>query len=139
VQLNDRVPGPAPRRCGRRVLGMGAVSTEPDEAASALTVKRDTTASRQRVWDVIADGWTYSQWVVGTSWMRAVDRNWPQPSSTIHHSVGIWPALLNDNTEVLASTPGRELVLLAKASPGAGLESRSSLTWTTERLSDRDG
>ncbi|MDT5390177.1 MAG: hypothetical protein QOE04_3818 [Mycobacterium sp.] len=35
--------------------------TVPREANSRLTVERNTSASRQRVWDVMADGWTYSQ------------------------------------------------------------------------------
>ena len=38
-----------------------------------MTVTRDISASRQRVWDVLADGWTYSGWVVGNSRIRAVD------------------------------------------------------------------
>ncbi|MDT5178544.1 MAG: hypothetical protein QOJ95_2742 [Mycobacterium sp.] len=91
--------------------------SEPSEVESSLTVKRETSASRQRVWDVLADGWTYSQWGVGNSRMRAVEANWPAPGSTIHHSIGIWPALLNDSTEVLASEPTRELVLLANGRP----------------------
>jgi uncharacterized protein YndB with AHSA1/START domain len=38
-----------------------------------MTVTRDIAASRQRVWDVLANGWTYSGWVVGNSRIRAVD------------------------------------------------------------------
>lgn len=91
--------------------------SEPPELESSLTVKRETSASRQRVWDVLADGWTYSQWVVGTSRMRAVEPNWPAPGSTIYHSFGIWPALLDDSTEVVASEPTRELVLVANGRP----------------------
>ena len=82
-----------------------------------MTVKRDTSASRQRVWDVMADGWTYSQWVVGNSRMRAVDPDWPAQGSTIRHSIGVWPALLNDSTVVLESAPPHELVLLANGRP----------------------
>ena len=91
--------------------------TEPPEVESSLTVKRETAASRQRVWEVLADGWSYSQWVVGNSRMRAVDTAWPEPGSTIHHSVGVWPVVLNDSTVVVACEPGRELVLLANARP----------------------
>jgi hypothetical protein len=69
------------------------------------------------VWDQIADGWTYAQWVVGNSRMRAVDSTWPAPGSTIHHSVGIWPLLLDDETEVQQCDPQREIVLLAKGRP----------------------
>jgi hypothetical protein len=87
------------------------------EAQSRLTVTRETSASVQAVWDVIADGWTYSQWVVGNSRMRAVDPDWPAPGSQIHHSIGLWPLVINDTTTVEACTPLQELVLLAKTRP----------------------
>ena len=80
-------------------------------------MRRETRASRQRVWDVLADGWTYSQWVVGNSRMRAVDPNWPEPGSTIHHSIGVWPAVINDSTVVESSVPQRQLVLIANSRP----------------------
>ncbi|ANW65159.1 polyketide cyclase [Mycobacterium sp. djl-10] len=91
--------------------------TEHSEVESSLTVKRDTEASRDQVWSVIADGWTYSQWVVGNSRMRAVDPNWPQEGSTIRHSVGAWPLLLDDVTLVQECVPKQKLVLLAKGRP----------------------
>lgn len=93
------------------------MADNPGEVKSSLTVKRETSASRARVWDVIADGWTYSQWVVGNSRMRAVDENWPRSGSTIHHSVGIWPLLLNDETKVQDCQPMEQIVLLAKGRP----------------------
>jgi uncharacterized protein YndB with AHSA1/START domain len=91
--------------------------TENPETESSLTVRRDTSASRAEVWAAIADGWTYSQWVVGNSRMRAVDPNWPQVGSTIRHSVGVWPLLLNDVTVVEECQPLQRLVLLAKGRP----------------------
>lgn len=84
---------------------------------SALTVKRDTTATRAQVWAVLADGWTYSQWVVGNSRMRAVSPDWPAAGATIHHSVGVWPLLLDDVTVVESVEPLEQLVLLAKGRP----------------------
>jgi hypothetical protein len=94
--------------------------TGPAAVDSSLTVKRDTTATRKQVWDVIADGWTYSQWVVGNTRMRAVDPNWPAPGSKIHHTIGVWPLVLNDETEVESCTPEEELVLHAKGRPFGG-------------------
>ncbi|KUH97681.1 polyketide cyclase [Mycolicibacterium acapulense] len=85
-----------------------------------MTVTRDIHASRQQVWDVMADGWTYSQWVVGNSRMRAVDPNWPAPGSEIRHSIGVWPLLLDDVTVVEKSVPPEELVLHAKGRPFGG-------------------
>lgn len=85
-----------------------------------MTVTRNIAASPQRVWDVIADGWTYSQWVVGNSRMRAVDPKWPAPGSTIHHSIGVWPVLLNDETVVEEAVEPERLVLYAKGWPFGG-------------------
>jgi hypothetical protein len=95
------------------------METSPAAVDSSLTVKRDTTATRQQVWNIIADGWTYSQWVVGNTRMRAVDTSWPAPGSTIHHTIGVWPVVLNDETVVESCTPQEELVLLAKGRPFA--------------------
>jgi uncharacterized protein YndB with AHSA1/START domain len=94
--------------------------TSPSESQSRLIVKRDIAATRERVWAQIADGWTYSQWVVGNSRMRAVDADWPSPGSTIHHSIGVWPLLLNDETVVEECEPQRSLVLIAKGRPFGG-------------------
>jgi hypothetical protein len=93
------------------------MSEKPAEAQSRLTVERKTSASREQVWAVVADGWTYSQWVVGNSRMRAVDPNWPRAGSTINHSVGVWPLLLDDVTVVEGCQPLHQLVLLAKGRP----------------------
>src|SRR3954449_367359 len=90
---------------------------QPAAIDSSLTVERDIAATRQQVWDVIADGWTYSQWVVGNSRMRAVDPEWPAPGTTIRHSIGIWPLVINDETLVEKCEPRSEIVLLAKGRP----------------------
>jgi uncharacterized protein YndB with AHSA1/START domain len=93
------------------------MNRKPAEVDSTLTVERETSASREQVWAVIADGWTYSQWVVGNSRMRAVDPNWPHTGSSISHSVGVWPLLLDDVTVVEDCQPLERLVLLAKGRP----------------------
>src|SRR3978361_501592 len=89
----------------------------PPEVGSDLTVRRDTSAPRRQVWAQLADGCTYSQWGVGNSRMRAVDADWPAPGSAIHHSVGIWPLLLDDETVVDECAPENELGLIAKGRP----------------------
>lgn len=71
----------------------------------------------ERVWDVLADGWLYPLWVVGASRMREVDDTWPAVGSSLHHSVGSWPLLLDDTTEVLECDPRSRLVLRARAWP----------------------
>lgn len=79
--------------------------------------ERIVRASPEIVWEVLADGWLYPLWVVGASRMRDVDESWPQVGSRLHHSVGVWPGLINDNTEVLEAEPGRRIVLRAKGWP----------------------
>lgn len=74
-------------------------------------------ASVDQVWDVLADGWLYPLWVVGASRMRQVDDEWPTVGAQLHHSVGSWPLLLDDNTEVLECSPHSRLVLRARAWP----------------------
>lgn len=82
-----------------------------------ITAVREVPAPCERVWEVLADGWTYTQWVVGNSRMRAVDPNWPEPGSTIEHSIGIWPLVINDKTVVEVSEPPHKLVLRAHLGP----------------------
>ncbi len=62
----------------------------------------------------MADGWTYTQWVVGNSRTRAVDPDWPEPGSSIRHSVGGWPLVINDATVVERCDPPHQLVLRAR-------------------------
>lgn len=96
-----------------------------------MTVSRETSATRQQVWDVLADGWTYSGWVVGNSRIRAVSADWPAPGSRILHSIGTWPVVIDDETVVESCDPGRELVLMAKVRPAGKAR-------ITMRLSDSD-
>lgn len=74
-------------------------------------------ASPDAVWAVLADGWLYPLWVVGAARIRGVDRAWPQPGSRLHHSAGVWPALLDDETRVEAIEPQRRMQLRAKGWP----------------------
>ena len=78
---------------------------------------RTIDAPPQAVWDVLADGWLYPLWVVGATRMRAVDQDWPAVGSRIHHSAGVWPVVVDDNTEVKAAEPLKRLQLRAKGWP----------------------
>lgn len=80
-------------------------------------VERIIQAPPDQVYAVLSDGWTYSDWVVGTAHIRAVDPNWPAPGSHLHHKVGPWPVSVRDSTVVLASTERSELVLRARMWP----------------------
>lgn len=81
------------------------------------TTARPIAATPEQVWSVLADGWLYPLFVVGASRMREVDDSWPAAGSRLHHSVGSWPALLDDTTEVLEVDEGSRILLLARAWP----------------------
>ena len=74
-------------------------------------------APPEQVWKVLADGWLYPLWVVGASTMRQVDDHWPAPGARLHHSVGVWPAMIDDTTSSLACEEGSRLELQARAWP----------------------
>lgn len=71
----------------------------------------------EKVWEVLADGWLFPLWVVGATRMRDVDRGWPAVGTRLHHSVGVWPLVIDDTTTSLACEPGRLLALQARAWP----------------------
>ncbi|HEX8306774.1 MAG TPA: SRPBCC family protein [Jatrophihabitans sp.] len=82
-----------------------------------ISISRPIEATTEQVWAVLSDGWLYAGWVVGASRIREVDPRWPAEGSRIAHSVGSWPLLLDDDTEVLTCRPGRLLRLLARTRP----------------------
>lgn len=77
-------------------------------------------ASIDAVWDILADGWLYPLWVVGAARIRDVDASWPDQESQIHHSIGMWPILIDDTTEVLSSARPHHLRLYARGWPIGG-------------------
>lgn len=71
----------------------------------------------ETVFRVLAQGWLYPTWVVGASRMRRVDGAWPEEGARIHHSVGVWPFLIDDSTSSLEWDPPRRMVLRARGWP----------------------
>jgi uncharacterized protein YndB with AHSA1/START domain len=69
------------------------------------------------VYSVLANGWYYSGWVVGTSHVRAVEETWPAVGSRLFHASGVWPAALADETSVDEVTPNERLVMTARGRP----------------------
>ncbi len=86
------------------------------------TTSRILDSNVDTVWSVLGDGWLYPLFVVGASRMRKVDDHWPAPGSKLYHSVGSWPALLDDDTEVLDADPPHRLRLRARAWPSGEAE-----------------
>lgn len=80
------------------------------------TVTCHIAATPSEVFGVLADGWYYSDWVVGTSHVRAVETHWPAVGSRLHHAAGVWPLITRDETAVEQLEPGR-LVLTARGRP----------------------
>jgi hypothetical protein len=69
------------------------------------------------VFAVLSDGWSYGEWVVGAARVRQVDPGWPAVGSQIHHSVGVWPALIDDTTDSDGIEAPHFLRLRARAWP----------------------
>ena len=89
------------------------------------TTTRSVSATPEQVWEVLADGWLYPLFVVGASRMRDVDESWPAVGARLHHSVGTWPLLIDDTTEVLEVEEGKRVLLLR---PAAGRPVRPTST-----------
>ena len=81
------------------------------------TTTRTVSATPEQVWEVLSDGWLYPLFVVGASRMRDVDESWPAVGSQLHHSVGAWPLLIDDSTEVLEVEEDSRLLLKARGWP----------------------
>jgi uncharacterized protein YndB with AHSA1/START domain len=96
------------------------------------TVDRVVNAEPADVWAVLADGWLYALWVVGAARMREVDDTWPAVGARLHHSVGNWPVLIDDNTSVLEVEPGRRLKLRVRAWPAGEGEVELRLDATSD-------
>lgn len=81
------------------------------------TVNQHIAATPAAVFAALAEGWYYSDWVVGTSHVRAVDDHWPQAGSRLHHATGIWPVVFRDETHVESCEPDVQLVMTARGRP----------------------
>ncbi len=102
--------------------------TEHLDRDDVAVVERHANVPPEAVWAVLADGWLYSTWVVGATRIREVDAAWPAVDSRIHHSFGLWPAVIDDTTHVLESEADRLLVLAARGWPVGEAEVRIRLT-----------
>jgi uncharacterized protein YndB with AHSA1/START domain len=96
------------------------------------TTSRPISATPEQVWSVLADGWLYPLFVVGASRMRDVDETWPAVGSRLHHSVGTWPLLIDDTTEVLEVEEDRRIVLKARGWPAGEARVEISLRPTAD-------
>ena len=69
------------------------------------------------VWEVLSDGWSYAQWVVGTTQIRDVDRSWPEVGSRLFFTVGRGPLRVDNQTTVRILEPKQHIEIEAHAPP----------------------
>jgi uncharacterized protein YndB with AHSA1/START domain len=81
------------------------------------TVECVIAAPPAEVFAVLADGWYYSDWVVGTSHLRAVEGNWPEQGSRLFHATGAWPVVVRDESVVEQVERDHRLVLTVRGRP----------------------
>ncbi len=74
-----------------------------------------------RVFQVLEEPDKFGDWVVGSKEIRDADANWPEQGSKFHHTIGIGPLELKDNTEVEQVERDRHLVMRTKTRP-AGVQ-----------------
>jgi hypothetical protein len=67
------------------------------------------------VWDVLADGHRYAEWVVGTSESHPVRGQWPRTGAAIRYQVRLGPVRLDNETVVRSCEEGSRLELEAHA------------------------
>jgi uncharacterized protein YndB with AHSA1/START domain len=67
------------------------------------------------VWEVLADGHRYAEWVVGTGASRPKDGQWPQKDASLEYEVRLGPLRLHNETVVRHCQEGSllELEILA--------------------------
>lgn len=101
------------------------------------TTTRDMDVPVDAVWEVLRDGFSYADWVVGTSAIRAVDLDFPEVRSRLHYRIGRGPISLDSHTEVTGLVDGERLSLEAKAWPvgTAAISIRTESLGTATRVS----
>jgi hypothetical protein len=108
--------------------GAGLNDLHAGHLPAVAQVEQTVATSPDRVWAVLADGWTYSDWVVGTAHIRDVDPHWPEPGARVHHKTGPWPVSLHDSTLAVAAEARRMLHLRPRLWPFGEVEVRITLT-----------
>ena len=87
-------------------------------------------APPERVWAVLADPQSFDDWVVGAQNVRDADASWPAVGSKLHHSTGVGPLTVDDETSVEVSEPPTRLVLLAQVGAAGAFRIRLELRAT---------
>jgi hypothetical protein len=70
-----------------------------------------TSASVEAVWNVLSQPLLYADFVVGSKFIRNYDADWPAVDTRLHHTLGIGPLALKDESTVIEVEPRRHLRL----------------------------
>ncbi|MFE5829005.1 SRPBCC family protein [Streptomyces sp. NPDC056488] len=88
-----------------------------------------------KVWELLANGRRYGEWVSGTQQVTAVDPHWPDVGARLRVRVGLGPLALDDSCVVRICQPERRLELEAKADPfGAARIAMNLIPWGEHTL-----
>lgn len=69
-------------------------------------------ATRDQVFDVLLDPYSFPKWVVGAKAIRGVDADWPRPGSAFYHASGAGGNLtVKDKTKLITMNRPQSLVL----------------------------
>lgn len=92
-------------------------------------------AGTDAVWSVLADGYSYAHWVVGTRAIHHVDPDWPEAGSSLSFTAGRPPFSITDRTTSRICVRNRRLELEAHAPPyGSVRISIEILPWGEESV-----
>lgn len=97
-----------------------------------IEVHRHFPCGPEQVFNVLADGWLYANWVVGAAHICRVDDRWPAVGARICYQMGPWPTQARDFTTVLAVEHNRLLELRAQLRPLGAAKIRLELTRTDD-------
>lgn len=88
-----------------------------------------------QVWQVLANGESYAQWVVGTQEIIHADPVWPAVDAELRFRAGIGPLHFEDSCTVRVCEPERRLELEAEAYPfGTARIAFTLLPWGVNTL-----
>ena len=75
-----------------------------------------TRAPIETVFSLLADPSRYEEFVVGNSTIRRFDPEWPKEGTTFHHSLGVKPFIVKDESISLATDHATYLVMETRMS-----------------------
>lgn len=88
---------------------------DPRRLWSPVEVRAEIAATPEEVFEVLAEPWTYPEWLVGAKKIRDVDADFPAKGAGFDHTVGAGPISVDDSTKVLEVHAPDRLTLKVRA------------------------